>query len=62
MTESLNMRKDTLCPDLGQSLYLTRAAGERLSHYKEEVGVFYPLCVEQPIGDSDGQSRVLLHI
>ncbi len=46
--------KDTLRPDLCQSLYLTRAAGERLSDHKEEVGVFYPLCVEQPMKDSDG--------
>lgn len=54
MKASQSMRKDTLCPDLGQSLYLTGAAGECLSHHKEEVGVFNPLCVEQPIGDSDG--------
>lgn len=46
--------KDTLCPDLRQPFYLAGAAGERLSDHKEEVGVFYPLCVEQPMGDSDG--------
>lgn len=45
--------KDTLCPDLCQSLNLTRAAGERLSHHKEEISVVYPLCVEQPVGESD---------
>lgn len=46
--------KDTLRPDLCQSFDLTWAAGERLSDHKEEVGVFYPLGVEQPTGDSDG--------
>lgn len=46
--------KDTLRPDLGQPLYLTGAAGERLRHHEKQVGVFYPLCMEQPTGDSDG--------
>lgn len=46
--------KDTLCLGLRQSLYLTWAAGERLSHHKEEVGTFYPLSVEKPVVDRDG--------
>lgn len=41
--------KDTLCPDLCQSFYLTRAARERLGHHEEQVGVLYPFSVEQPV-------------
>lgn len=41
--------KDTLCPDLCQSFHLTRAARQRLGNHEEEVGVFYPFCVEKPV-------------
>lgn len=49
-------RKDTLRPDLGQPLDLAGAAGQRLGHNKEQVGVVDPLGVEEPARDSDGCS------
>lgn len=44
--------RDTLCPDLCQSLYFTWAAGQRLGHHEEKVGVFYPLGMEQPTAET----------
>lgn len=41
-------RKDTLCSDRQEFLDLARAAGQRLSHHKQQVRVFYTLGVEQP--------------
>lgn len=51
---SSKQKEDTLCPDLGQPLYLTGAAGQRLSHHEKQVGVFDALCVEEPVGDRNG--------
>lgn len=51
-TQKKKIQRDTLRLDLRESLDLTRAAGQRLGHHKQQVGVFYPLGVEQPAGET----------
>lgn len=51
--------EDTLCPDLRQSLDLTGAAGQRLSHDEEQVGVVDAFGVEQPT--EERQENMVVH-
>lgn len=54
-----NDTKDTLLLILGQLLYLARVAWHLLRHHKQQVGVVYPLGVNQPVERDDSVSSTL---
>lgn len=53
---SSSAERDTLRLDLRQPLDLTRAAGQRLRHHQQQVGVFDALGVEEPAGGTEAGS------
>lgn len=54
-----NDKKDTLLLILGQLLYLARVARHLLRHHEQQVGVVYPLGVNQPAERDDSVSGTL---